>query len=476
MTSLGIATETPLLSRMLAWFRPTSTDRDVAFRERIIRSTVALVILLGIFSLLSNIFVFRGEFTLISYYTMNILALVGCIAAAWMVARQRILASGWLLVIVVLMGAASLALLSRQDESEIGLVTAIPALMFVPLVAALVLPRNTIMGTSLLTIIAYSLAQFVVHVNDFGVVGIDNSQLFSTAAALLLMEGALLRLLRVEFDGRLDSMRDSILQTELAKQEAEIARQRAEDERQRAEESDRAKSQFLANMSHELRTPLNAIIGYDEAMLGGMAGTFTAKQTELLQRIQANSRRLLGLINDVLDLSKIESGSVEVFLSPISPRKIIGDSVENLRSLASGKSLNLVVEIPDDVPELVLGDTNKIQQIAVNLISNAIKFTSQGEVRVSVVAGQGEFWQFKVQDTGIGISDSLLPHLFEPFRQDNSPVVYAQKGTGLGLSISKRLAEAMGGSIEVSTKVGVGTVFTVSLPRASVPEPAKMPA
>ncbi len=464
----------PVIRFAKRWLQPVSEDRDIAFRERVLRVTLSLIIILGLLSFGLNVFVFGGEFKIVSYYTMHIVALTGCFTAAYEVSRQRILTAGVLLTVTVLFGASTLIVLARQDGQTIGLINGIPTMMLVPLVATLILPRNMILPFSGLSVLAYVFVQITLPIGDIRVPGLGSMELLSTAIPMLLIEGALLRQLRVEFDGRLDTMREAILQTEIAQQEAEVARLRAEDERRRAEESDRTKSQFLANMSHELRTPLNAIIGYDEAMLGGMAGTFTPKQTELLQRIQANSRRLLGLINDVLDLSKIESGSVEVFLSPISPRKIITDSVENLRGLAAEKSLDLVIDIPEDVPEVVLGDTNKIQQIVTNLVSNAIKFTPEGEVRVSVAAVQADSWQFSVRDTGIGISDAYLPYLFEPFRQDNSPVVHAQKGTGLGLAISKRLVDAMGGSIEVSTELGVGSVFTVTLPRAVVPEPAKM--
>jgi signal transduction histidine kinase len=462
----------PVIRFVKRWLQPISSDRDIAFRERILRVTLGLVLIAGFFSFALSVFVFRGELKLVSYYTMHIVALLAFLAAAWAVSKQRILTAGILVTLTVLFGAACLIILSRQDGDAVGLVNGIPTMMVVPLVATLVLPRWMILPTTVLSILVYTVTQVVLPMGDPAILGVGAMGLLLTAAPILLIEGLLLRQLRVEFDGRLDSMREAILQMQIAKQEAEAARLRAENERQHAEESDRAKSQFLANMSHELRTPLNAIIGYDEAMLGGMAGTFTPKQTELLQRIQANSRRLLGLINDVLDLSKIESGSIEVFLAPISPRKIITDTVENLRSLASQKSLNLVVEIGDDVPEVVLGDTNKLQQIVVNLVSNAIKFTSEGEVRVSVDSSPDDCWEFTVQDTGIGISEAYLPHLFEPFRQDTASAVYAEKGTGLGLSISKRLAEAMGGSIEVSTQVGVGSTFKVILPRAIVPEVA----
>ncbi len=266
-----------------------------------------------------------------------------------------------------------------------------------------------------------------------------------------------------------NAMSLSISQAEKAQKQAEEARQQAEIERKRAEESDKAKSQFLANMSHELRTPLNAIIGYDEAMLGGLAGEFTPQQVKLLGHIQYNSRRLLGLINDVLDLSKIVSGSLQIFLAPMAPRKIVEDTVESLRSLADEKKIYLKVGFSADVPEVVLGDAHKLQQILANLISNAIKFTEQGGVSVDVRAADSSRWQFQVKDTGIGMPKNAPAYIFEPFQQVDSTDKRKYKGTGLGLAITKRLVDALGGSLEVETSLGEGSTFTVTLPRTSIP-------
>ena len=454
------------------WFKAKALDRDVAFRERIIRVTLAIIIVLGLLSLSLNILVFRGEFALVSHYTMHIVALTGCFVAAALVSRSRVLEAGSILTLTVLFGASSLILLGRQAESVSGVVNGIPALMLVPIVATLVLPRNMIMLISFLTVAIYALAQFLLPINDFEFAGIDAVQQLTVTFPLLMVEGALLRQLRVEFDDRLETLQQSLRQTELARQEADAARQRAEIDRQRAESADKAKTQFLANMSHELRTPLNAIIGYDEAMLGGMVGAFTPKQTELLGRIQHNSRRLLGLINDVLDLSKIESGSLEIFLAPMSPPKVVTETVESLRSLAHENKIALEVEIRDDLPELVLGDANKLQQILVNLVSNAIKFTEKGGVTVTAGASDSDHWQVTVRDTGIGIAPDALNYIFEPFRQADSSETRKHKGTGLGLSITKRLAEKMGGAIAVESTPGSGSTFTVTLPRVNVPEPA----
>jgi signal transduction histidine kinase len=169
-------------------------------------------------------------------------------------------------------------------------------------------------------------------------------------------------------------------------------------------------------------------------------------------------------------LSKIESGSLELFLAPMSPVKVVTETVESLRSLAQEKALTLDIQTAETMPELVLGDARKIQQIVVNLVSNAVKFTSVGGITVALQDAGVERWQFQVQDTGIGIPARDLGTIFEPFRQGKAANDPKNKGTGLGLSISKRLVDKMGGTVAVATEEGKGTTFTVVLPRVSVPE------
>jgi signal transduction histidine kinase len=205
-------------------------------------------------------------------------------------------------------------------------------------------------------------------------------------------------------------------------------------------------------------------------MLGGMVGDFTPQQSKLLGHIQYNSRRLLGLINDILDLSKIESGSLQVFFAPMSPHKVIREAVENMRSLADEKNLELNIEFSDAVPEVVLGDASKLQQIIFNLVGNAIKFTDRGSVSVTVTIADISNWMLQVRDTGIGMPEEALSTIFEPFHQLDTTDKRKYKGTGLGLAITRRLVEAMGGTIEVTSKLGEGSSFFIVLPRAHIPE------
>jgi signal transduction histidine kinase len=239
----------------------------------------------------------------------------------------------------------------------------------------------------------------------------------------------------------------------------------AEQARQEADRANNAKSQFLANMSHELRTPLNAIIGYIEIMLSGMAGTFTEKQTQLQQHVHVNAKRLLALINDILDLAKIEAGRVEIRLTPTSPQKVITEIVDSMQSLAQQKHITLSANFAEDTPEIVLCDLGKVQQIVTNLVGNALKFTSQGGVTVGVSAPESGKWKISVADTGKGMPADAVNYIFEMFRQVDGTDTREHTGTGLGLAITKRLIDRMGGTISVETQLGKGSSFTVTLPR-----------
>lgn len=449
------------------WLRPRASDPDTAFRERVIRSTLAIVTVLTFLSLSLNVFLFQGAFALVSYYTLHIGILAACIVAGILVSRGHVLYAGWLVVAAVLFGANCLVWLARQEQSTTGIVNVIIAYFFVPLAATLVLPRRHILPVSLLTVATYAISLFALPMGWLVMTDVQPALQIPIVFIGLVGEGALLRQFRSEFDSRLETVLRSMRAVELSKQEAEAARHQADLDRQRAEEADHAKSQFLANMSHELRTPLNAIIGYDEIMLGGMAGEFTPKQMELLRRIQHNSRRLLSLINDVLDLSKIESGSMQVFRAPMSPRKLIVDTVEDIRSLAETKSLLLTVDLSADLPEVVMGDASRVQQILVNLLSNAIEFTDVGSVAVWAGPHGDTSWRFTVQDTGIGIPRQAQTIIFDAFRQVDSTMTRRHKGTGLGLAICKRLTEKMGGTIEVFSEAGHGAMFIVTLPRTN---------
>ncbi|MBO0740528.1 MAG: GAF domain-containing protein, partial [Hyphomicrobiaceae bacterium] len=222
------------------------------------------------------------------------------------------------------------------------------------------------------------------------------------------------------------------------------------------------KSQFLANMSHELRTPLNAILGYTELMLDGLYGKLPSKTTEVLERVQKNGTHLLGLINDVLDLSKIEAGQLVLSLEEYSLKDIVHTVASATESLASAKKLPLKVDVADGLP-LGHGDARRIAQVLLNLVGNAIKFTDAGEVRIAAQMANAMFC-VAVADTGPGIPASEQARIFNEFHQVDSSNTKKKGGTGLGLAIAKRIVELHGGRIWVKSELGSGSSFQVELP------------
>jgi signal transduction histidine kinase len=228
------------------------------------------------------------------------------------------------------------------------------------------------------------------------------------------------------------------------------------------EEASQHKSQFLANMSHELRTPLNAILGYTELMADGAYGEPSEKMLGILKRLEANGRHLLGLINDVLDLSKIEAGQLVLELSDYSMQDIVQTVRSTLEPLAADKKIALKVEMPSKLPA-GRGDGRRLTQVLINLLGNAIKFTDAGEVAIKAEANNGLF-QVSVCDTGPGISAADQAKLFQEFQQADNAITKKKGGTGLGLAISKRIIEMHGGKIWVESEPGRGSTFSFTLP------------
>ena len=232
--------------------------------------------------------------------------------------------------------------------------------------------------------------------------------------------------------------------------------------RDAAETANRAKSQFLANMSHELRTPLNAILGYTELMAEGTYGELCEEMLEVLKRLETNGRHLLGLINDVLDLSKIEAGQLVLELSDYCIQDIAQTVRSTLEPLAADKKLAFKVEVPAELPP-GRGDGRRLTQVLINLVGNAIKFTDAGEVAIKTEANNGSFY-VTVRDTGPGISAADQAKLFQEFQQADNAIARKKGGTGLGLAISKRIIEMHGGRIWVESQPGHGSTFAFTLP------------
>jgi len=231
-----------------------------------------------------------------------------------------------------------------------------------------------------------------------------------------------------------------------------------------AEEASRTKSQFLANMSHELRTPLNSVIGFANILLKNKAHNLRPEDLTFLERILANGKHLLGLINEILDLSKIEAHKIELVTTPINLSELVRETVIQQEGQVRDKPVKLIVDIPTQVAPLQT-DPQRLKQVIINLIGNALKFTEQGSVTVRVVTepSTGEPLRIEVADTGIGIPQERLGVIFEAFQQADASTSRKYGGTGLGLTISQALCQLMGYRIEVSSQVGVGSTFSVLL-------------
>lgn len=232
----------------------------------------------------------------------------------------------------------------------------------------------------------------------------------------------------------------------------------------REAEVEKLKSTFVAIVSHELRTPLNAILGYAEMFKEAVYGPMNEKQVNMSVRIMKNTQRLLGLINDLLDQAQMEAGKLTIHIAPLRPAELLEALHGLMDKTASDKRLRLTSEIDDDLPEILNGDAARLQQILVNLVNNAIKFTDQGEVRVRMLRTDDAKWGIEVEDTGQGIPEADLPYIFDTFRQVEGATTRVHGGFGLGLSIVKQLVTLMSGDIKVTSTVNSGTQFTIILP------------
>jgi signal transduction histidine kinase/putative methionine-R-sulfoxide reductase with GAF domain len=258
-----------------------------------------------------------------------------------------------------------------------------------------------------------------------------------------------------------DLMKTFAAQSVLAIQNARLFHE-IEDKSHQIEAASKHKSQFLANMSHELRTPLNAILGYTELILDSIYGEAPEKMRSVLERVQANGKHLLGLINDVLDLSKIEAGQLTLSLAEYSLAELVQSIHVAVEPLASQKSLTLTTEIAKGLPT-GYGDERRLAQVLLNLVGNAIKFTEVGEVAITASQTNGSF-SVAVRDSGPGVDPAHQTRIFEEFQQVDNTSTRQKGGSGLGLAISKRIIEMHGGRIIVSSTLGKGATFTIKLP------------
>lgn len=240
-----------------------------------------------------------------------------------------------------------------------------------------------------------------------------------------------------------------------------------------AEENSRLKTEFLSTMSHELRTPMNAIEGFVGIILSRMGGTdYNEKTATYLHRVRSNSQRLLALINDFLDLSRVESGRLDLANQPFEPAKLVQRWRSELGILAENKQIGFEVQIDPTLPKTLMGDEEAISKVAINLIGNAIKFTEKGKVTVALETSDKE-WNIVVRDTGIGIPPHAREFVFEEFRQVDQTSRRKYGGTGLGLAIVQKYTRSMGGQVTLKSEVGQGSEFTVTLPMVTMQQMKK---
>ncbi len=240
----------------------------------------------------------------------------------------------------------------------------------------------------------------------------------------------------------------------------------------REAELDRMKSAFVSMASHELRTPLNAILGYADMLKEAVYGPLADEQRNIMERIIANTKRMLGLVNNLLDQAQIESGRLVLHVTSFSPTDLLNELDAVMRVLVESKGLRFSCSIDDDVPNILYGDPQRLHQILVNLVSNATKFTEWGEVRVHIHRLDESHWALEVSDTGSGIPQEAHAYIFEPFRQVEDQITRRHAGSGLGLSIVKQLTALMGGDVHLKSAEGQGSTFTVVLPLTPVQEKA----
>jgi len=441
------------------WITPRSSEQDERFRERNLR----WVLLLGFIVVCENILVDLigvGEFRA----GESIPGILIIIVTMGLVIYRRVTFAGYVLALFFIITGATRNAYPYWSPLFLGQ-TLVAMLGF-----AFVLPRDWRIVPFLLALIAsYDIHLFI----NPGFSPLDSNDPFVTPAGALSASSSFfaiaggLGFFLLRAYGRQNRALEEMVETLEERvrertQELEDARDEAVAARVEAEEADRVKSQFLASMSHELRTPLNAVLNFTEMMALGMIGPVSEKQTEVLNKSLDSGNHLLQLINDVLDVSKMQSGMLNLFIEDnVNLSEVLASVVATAEPLLQGKPVKLVRDIDRNLPAL-RGDKRRIRQILLNLLSNAAKFTESGSITLSVKKRSDEVL-FAVIDTGPGIKSEDSELIFQPFIQTETGIKH-QGGTGLGLPISRHLVQAHGGRIWVESESGEGASFIFTLP------------
>jgi len=441
------------------WLEPRTTDPNQKFREKTIRALVPVLLILVSLAWLVSFFYFKEKWDFSSYLTAETISGILLVATAVMVHKRRITTASYLLVSTFMFFSTYVPLFSLGNPVSFSGFYVITLV-----VVTLVMPRSSIplfTGLSILAIVLIFVSRGTYSDSSSGNTtgALINGVLTIAAVAVLLYS------LRREYE-------EKLLDTEASRRQTEQALKIAELKTAEAERANSAKSAFLSTMSHELRTPLGAILGFVGILENNMikpkdeARELSNTQKKMLQDIKNNGQALLDLINGILDLTRVSSGRIQANLKPVNPcdESFLIGTVSSLRSLAISKNIELEISFDPNIPTCVNCDVPQIKQVVKNLVGNAIKFTDHGSIRVQVSSVDGDKWKISVRDTGVGIPQEALKHVFDPFYQADSSDTRAREGTGLGLAISKSYVELHQGSIQAESVVGSGTTFTIRLP------------
>lgn len=445
------------------WFTPRSTDRERAFVERTLRGIVPITVLITV--LLNTLAM--NVLSLAIYEVVLTIALPVLALFALMLGRTYL--SGTLIIVYFLVALVASSFFSGYWG---GAVSSIAILLV--LLSSLILPQRMLPWITLgvLLVIAGAVAVQVQNgiippLNEDGEPFTTPSLILFPTAFTLTFVLAYVIYLRREFKNRVDEINDLVanLETRVLERTRDLAASMddARQAREEAEKADMVKSAFLASMSHELRTPLNAIINFSKFLKKGVPGPINEEQEQLIGSIADSGQHLLNLINDVLDMSKIEAGSLKLYVeADIDLRPVIETAIQYTRPLLVDKSVEIHLDVPDDLPRLT-GDRKRLLQIFLNILSNACKFTEAGYVKVQAES-RADRLLISVRDSGQGIAPEDAGHVFTAFKQTESGLRQGGGGTGLGMPICQKLVEAHEGRIWFESQVGVGTTFFVELP------------
>lgn len=384
----------------------------------------------------------------------GVLATVAALVGIYILSRtQHFRVAGLLMVAIINIGIYVVTLVSTTVDS----INTLNLVLGLLIVSTMVLPNWMTMVLLGINLVAMILLPILVPgvPSTVGVI-----RVFILGSIFLLIS---IRYREVVERDRRAQINEAYEQTRLANDALNVANKDLIAANHLAQESIRLKSEFVSTMSHELRTPLNAILGFCGIILEGMGGEFDDEGRRMLERINANSTRLLTLINEVLDLAKIESGRLELVSAEMNPGPLAESWRSQTHVLAEQNNLDFIIDIDPALPLAVYGDPERLTQIGINLLSNAFKFTENGSVTLSMKR-DNENWIIAVTDTGIGIPPHAINYIFDEFRQVDGSSKRVYGGTGLGLAICRNLVRMMRGQIKVTSELGKGSTFSVTLP------------